>query len=51
MLANPPFKMSEWDGDRLREDAPSKFSVPSAGNANYSWMQHFIHRLAPTDRQ
>src|SRR5688500_1283536 len=40
--------MSDWGGDRLREDARWKFGVPPAGNANYAWMQHFIHHLAPT---
>jgi type I restriction enzyme M protein len=48
ILANPPFNMSDWGGDRLREDARWKFGVPSAGNANYAWVQHFIHHLAPT---
>jgi type I restriction enzyme M protein len=40
--------MSDWGGDRLREDPRWKFGVPSAGNANYAWVQHFIHHLAPT---
>jgi type I restriction enzyme M protein len=48
ILANPPFNMSDWGGDRLREDARWKFGVPPAGNANYAWVQHFIHHLAPT---
>ena len=48
ILANPPFNMSDWGGDRLREDPRWKFGVPSAGNANYAWVQHFIHHLAPT---
>ena len=48
ILANPPFNMSDWGGDRLREDARWKFGVPSAGNANYAWVQHFLHHLAPT---
>jgi len=47
ILAKPPFNMSDWGGDRLREDARWKFGVPSAGNANYAWVQHFIHHLAP----
>src|SRR5437667_7180218 len=48
VLANPPFNMSDWGGDRLREDARWKFGVPPSANANYAWVQHFIHHLAPT---
>ena len=47
ILANPPFNMSDWGGDRLREDKRWKYGVPPAGNANYAWVQHFIHHLAP----
>jgi type I restriction enzyme M protein len=47
LLANPPFNMSDWGGDRLREDARWKYGVPPVGNANYAWIQHFIHHLAP----
>ncbi len=47
ILANPPFNMSDWGGDRLREDSRWKYGVPPAGNANYAWVQHFIHHLAP----
>ena len=48
ILANPPFNMSDWGGDRLREDDRWKFGGPPAGNANYAWVQHFIYQLAPT---
>ena len=47
ILANPPFNFSDWGGDRLREDARWKFGVPPAGNANYAWLQHIHHHLAP----
>jgi type I restriction enzyme M protein len=47
ILANPPFNMSDWGGDRLREDKRWKYGVPPVGNANYAWIQHFIHHLAP----
>lgn len=47
ILANPPFNMSDWGGDRLREDVRWKYGTPPAGNANYAWIQHFIHHLAP----
>ena len=47
VLANPPFNDSDWGGERLREDARWKFGVPPVGNANFAWVQHFIHHLAP----
>ena len=47
ILANPPFNVSDWGGDRLREDMRWKFGVPPAGNANYAWLQHIVHHLAP----
>jgi len=48
ILANPPFNMSDWGGDRLREDVRWKYGVPPVGNANYAWIQHMIHHLSPT---
>ena len=47
IIANPPFNVSDWGGDRLREDARWTFGVPPAGNANYAWLQHIHHHLAP----
>jgi type I restriction enzyme M protein len=47
ILANPPFNVSDWSGQMLREDVRWKFGVPPVGNANYAWIQHFIHHLAP----
>lgn len=47
ILANPPFNMSDWGGDRLREDKLWQYGAPPANNANYAWVQHFIHHLAP----
>ena len=47
ILANPPFNISDWGGDRLREDARWRFGVPPVGNANYAWLQHIHHHLAP----
>ena len=47
ILANPPFNISDWGGDRLRDDVRWKYGVPPAGNANYGWLQHIIHHLAP----
>jgi len=48
ILANPPFNSSDWGGERLREDKRWKFGIPPVGNANFSWVQHFIHHLSPT---
>jgi len=48
ILANPPFNDSDWKGDLLREDVRWKYGVPPIGNANFAWVQHFIHHLAPT---
>ena len=48
VLANPPFNDSDWGGDRLREDMRWKYGTPPAGNANFAWVQHFIHHLAPS---
>ena len=47
VLANPPFNVSDWGGDRLREDARWRFGAPPVGNANYAWLQHIHHHLAP----
>lgn len=47
ILANPPFNMKDWGGDKLTEDARWKYGLPPAGNANYAWMQHMIYHLSP----
>jgi type I restriction enzyme M protein len=47
ILANPPFNMSDWGGERLREDKRWVYGVPPANNANYAWIQHFVYHLAP----
>ena len=48
VLANPPFNDSDWRGELLKDDKRWAYGVPPAGNANYAWVQHFIHHLAPT---
>lgn len=48
ILANPPFNVSDWGGERLREDKRWKYGVPPAGNANFAWVQHIVHHLSPT---
>jgi type I restriction enzyme M protein len=47
ILANPPFNISDWGGERLREDARWKYGVPPVVNANYAWLQHILWHLAP----
>lgn len=47
ILANPPFNDSDWKGELLREDVRWKFGIPPVSNANFAWIQHFIHHLAP----
>jgi type I restriction enzyme M protein len=48
VLANPPFNDSDWGGERLRDDVRWRYGVPPTGNANFAWVQQFIHHLAPT---
>jgi type I restriction enzyme M protein len=48
VLANPPFNDRDWRGELLKDDKRWVYGVPPAGNANYAWVQHFIHHLAPT---
>ena len=47
ILANPPFNVSDWRGELLRDDRRWAYGVPPAGNANFAWVQHMIHHLAP----
>jgi type I restriction enzyme M protein len=47
ILANPPFNVSDWRGELLRDDKRWQYGVPPAGNANFAWVQHIVHHLAP----
>lgn len=47
VLANPPFNISDWGGDRLLDDKRWVYGTPPAGNANYAWLQHILHHLGP----
>ncbi len=47
VLANPPFNISDWGGDQLREDARWKYGAPPVGNANYAWLQLMASKLSP----
>ena len=50
ILANPPFNLSDWGGDRLKEDPRWDYGIPPEGNANFAWVQHMIHHLNATGR-
>jgi type I restriction enzyme M protein len=47
ILANPPFNVSDWRGELLRDDKRWQFGKPPVGNANFAWVQHIIYHLAP----
>jgi len=47
VIANPPFNDSDWRGDALREDVRWRYGIPPVGNANFAWVQHFVHHLSP----
>jgi type I restriction enzyme M protein len=47
ILTNPPFNVSEWGGERLRDDQRWKYGSPPVGNANFAWIQHMLHHLSP----
>ncbi len=47
IMANPPFNMKDWNEGVKDDDVRWKYGVPPAGNANFAWMQHMIHHLAP----
>lgn len=50
IMANPPFNLSDWGADRLKDDVRWKYGMPPAGNANFAWLQHMIHHLAPNGK-
>jgi type I restriction enzyme M protein len=47
ILANPPFNVSDWRGELLRDDKRWQYGAPPAGKANFAWVQHIVHHLAP----
>lgn len=47
ILANPPFNISDWGGDQLRDDVRWKYGTPPTGNANFAWLQHIVSKLSP----
>lgn len=50
ILANPPFNMKDWGGDRLKDDPRWDYGIPPEGNANFAWLQHMIHHLSRKGR-
>lgn len=48
IIANPPFNVSDWGGDLMRNDGRWQYGTPPVGNANFAWMQHFIYHLSPS---
>lgn len=50
IMANPPFNLSNWGQEKLQEDARWQYGTPPAGNANFAWIQHMIHHLAPNGK-
>ena len=49
ILANPPFNVSDWGGERLKDDIRWKYGVPPASNANFAWLEHMLHHLNPVN--
>ena len=47
ILANPPFNVSDWGGERLADDKRWQYGIPPKGNANFAWVQHIVHHLSP----
>lgn len=50
IMANPPFNLSNWGQEKLKDDVRWKYGLPPAGNANYAWIQHMVHHLAPNGK-
>lgn len=50
ILANPPFNMKDWGGERLKDDPRWDYGIPPEGNANFAWLQHMIHHLSRKGR-
>src|SRR5574344_151538 len=50
IMANPPFNLSNWGQEKLQDDVRWKYGIPPAGNANFAWIEHMIHHLAPNGK-
>lgn len=47
VMANPPFNISDWGGEKYESDPRWQFGRPPVGNANYAWLQHIFWKLRP----
>ena len=47
IMANPPFNISDWGGEKYESDPRWQFGRPPVGNANYAWLQHMLWKLRP----
>ena len=50
ILANPPFNLSAWGGDKLQDDPRWVYGIPPVGNANFAWIEHMISHLSTEGR-
>ncbi len=50
IMANPPFNLSDWGADKLKDDVRWQYGMPPSGNANFAWLQHMIYHLAPNGK-
>jgi len=50
IMANPPFNLKNWGQEKLKDDVRWKYGLPPEGNANFAWIQHMIHHLAPNGK-
>jgi type I restriction enzyme M protein len=50
IIANPPFNQKLWGAEQVKSDARWKWGLPTDGNANYAWIQHFASHTAPDGR-
>jgi type I restriction enzyme M protein len=50
IMANPPFNLSDWGADKLKDDVRWQYGMRPAGNANFAWLQHMIYHVAPAGK-
>lgn len=50
IMANPPFNLSDWGAEQLKDDVRWQYGMPPSGNANFAWLQHMIYHLAPNGK-
>jgi type I restriction enzyme M protein len=50
VMAIPPFNMKKWGAASVAKDSRWAYGEPPDSNANYAWIQHFVHHLTPDGR-